>query len=188
MRADFPVSRLTRDVTNIFASVGWVVAMTVAISANYALGQEPLLDVAPPPLAIISKDERSKLDRAPDPKDRIKVAADLMDLRLDLAEKLSTNEEFDAMFRELGGFQALVSNSLEFLDRRNNGNSKVLDAYKKLEIELRQFMPRLESIRRDLPLRYEEYVRKLLRYVREARAAAVDPMFSDTVVPVPRPD
>lgn len=170
------------------ALLGWAIVVFLSASSMPVLAQDPQTDLAPPPLLIISKEERKKLDLETDPKDRIKVASDLMDARLDIAEKLNANAEFDAMFKELGGFHALVGNSLDFLNRRSTSNPRVLDAYKRFEIDLRQFMPRLEAIRRELPSRYEDYVRRLLRYVREARAAAVDPMFSDTVIPVRRPD
>ena len=44
-------------------------------------------------------------------------------------------------------------------------------------------MPRLELIRRDMPERYEYYVRRLLKTVRDTRAKAVEPFFSSTVLP-----
>jgi hypothetical protein len=52
---------------------------------------------------------------------------------------------------------------------------------------LRQFRPRLELIRRDIPVKYEAYVRNLIIYLREARAKAVEPFFSDTIVPRNKP-
>ena len=51
------------------------------------------------------------------------------------------------------------------------------------EIGLREFPPRLEAIRRDLPLEYEDYVRRLIRYLRQARTIATEPLFGDTVLP-----
>ncbi|MEK7855704.1 MAG: hypothetical protein AAB288_06415, partial [Acidobacteriota bacterium] len=60
---------------------------------------------------------------------------------------------------------------------------KVLNNFKRLEIGLRQFRPRLELIRRGIPSEYEPYLRSLIQYVRDARAKAVEPLFGDSVVP-----
>jgi|CXWL01.1.fsa_nt_gi hypothetical protein len=140
-------------------------------------------EVAPPPLKVFSKEERSRLDAKSDLKDRTKLALELMDLRLDAAEKFAAGQEFEPMFRELGSFHALMDESLEFLGHRDTGsNGKVLDNFKRLEIGLRGFSPRIETIRRELPIRYDDYVRKLMKYVRDARTRAVDPLFGETVI------
>jgi hypothetical protein len=86
------------------------------------------------------------------------------------------------MFGELGAFHALVDKTLDYLDRNDNGGGKVLNNFKRVEMTLRAFLPRLEVIRRDLPERFEPYVRDLAKSVRKARSRAVDPLFSDTVV------
>ncbi len=81
----------------------------------------------------------------------------------------------------------LLDNTLDFLGKQDSNKGKVLDNYKRLEIGLRGFAPRLETIRRDLPLRYEDYVHKLLKYVRDSRSRAVEPMFGSSVVPGHKP-
>ncbi len=147
--------------------------------------QDDAPEVAPPPVKLLSKDERSRLDaKAVDLKARTKLALELMDTRLDAAEKWADGQQFDAMFVELGGFHALMDDSIEFLNRRDTGsNGKVLDNFKRLEIGLRGFSPRIEVIRRELPVRYDDYVRRLMKYVRDARTKATEPLFGDTVVP-----
>ena len=60
---------------------------------------------------------------------------------------------------------------------------KVLNNFKRIELSLRKYINRLELIRRDLPLEYEPYVRRLTKYVREARTKAVEPLFGETVLP-----
>ncbi len=105
-----------------------------------------------------------------------------MDARLVKAEAFGKQEEYREMFNELGSFHALVDKTLDFLDRNDNGGGKVLNNFKRVEMVLRAFLPRLEIIRRDLPEKYEPYVRDLAKAVRNARARAVEPMFSDTVV------
>ncbi|HXG83878.1 MAG TPA: hypothetical protein VNI84_07615, partial [Pyrinomonadaceae bacterium] len=70
-----------------------------------------------------------------------------------------------------------------FLNKNDTGRGKVLNNFKRLELSLRRFVPRIELIRRELPAKYEFYVRNLIKNVRAARSKAVEPFFSDSVVP-----
>ena len=146
-------------------------------------GQTEEQDIAPPPLKFVSKEELAQLNIVTDVKKRTKLALLLMSGRLTQAETFHTQEQLDDMFKQLGGFHGLMDNTLAFLDGSDKVSGKVLNNYKRFEIGLREYRPRLELIRRDLPLRYEFYVRNLIKYLRDARAKAVEPLFSDTVVP-----
>ncbi|MCA1626243.1 MAG: hypothetical protein LC768_08740 [Acidobacteria bacterium] len=137
---------------------------------------------APPPLKIISKEEKTQLDEQTDIKKRTKLSLVLMEQRLKEAEKLYSQEQYREMYDQLGGFQALVGNTLDFLNQNDNGRGKVLGNFKRFEMSLRAFLPRLELIRRDLPTEFEPYVRKLAIYVRDARSKAVEPFFDQTIV------
>jgi hypothetical protein len=145
--------------------------------------QEVQQDTEPPPLKVISKEEREKLFEVTKLKERTKLVLELMDVRLGNSEDLFAKKQFPEMFKELGRFHALVDNGLAFLRKNDDGKGKVLDGYKRFEIGLRAFLPRLEIIRRELPLNYEFYVRTLMKNVSDARKNAVDPQYSDTVVP-----
>ena len=149
-----------------------------------AAAQDDPADLAPPPLRTVSKDERARLDALTDIKARTKLALEMMNARLVAAEKRSSGGDLDGMFAELGGFHGLMDNSLDFLLKRDTGKGKVLDNFKRLEIGLRGFSPRLETIRRDVALPYEPYIRKLISYIRDARTKASEPLFADTVLPV----
>lgn len=157
----------------------------LAISFTPAFGQsEPPDDMAPPPVKNVSKAERSQLEAETEVKKRTKLALDLMNGRLIKAEELNSRQDFTAMFLELGSFHGLVDDTLVFLTRASRGDSgKVLNNFKRLEIGLRTFIPRIELIRRELPPRYEFYVRSLTKYLRDARSKAIEPLFGDTVVP-----
>ena len=144
-------------------------------------------DTAPPPLKFVSKSELSRLDTITDVKKRTQAALELMSVRLKNAESLRTQDQLDLMNKELGSFHGLMDNTLGFLDRSDKDSNRVLNNYKRFEIGLRQFRPRLEVLRRDIPLRYEPYLRNLIIYLRDARAKAIEPMFSDSVVPRIRP-
>ena len=146
-------------------------------------GQDDPLENAPPPLKIISRDERTQLDAKSDLKDRTKLCIEMMKSRLATAERLHMEMDFSGTFRELGGFHGLMDNALEFLQKRDSGGGKVLDNYKRIEIALRGFAPRIEAIRREVPVRFEEYIRGLLKHIRDGRTRASDPLFADSVVP-----
>ncbi len=140
-------------------------------------------DIEPPPMKIISKGERGQLDAQRDIKQRTKLALELMHLRLKSAETSYAAADFKTMFSELGGFHALMENTLAFLNMAGSSEGKILDNYKRFELGIRPFMPRLELIRRELPDRFDPYVKNLVRSVRDARTKAVEPLFGNTVVP-----
>lgn len=140
-------------------------------------------DLAPPPRRVVTKDERRALEALTDYKPRTKLALEFMDAHLKAAETHNAGRDFDSMFKELGGFQGLVDHTLLFLTSGDKKSGKVLDNLKRFEIALRGFLPRLQTIHRDLPIRYEDYVRRLIVYVRNARTKAIEPLFGDTVVP-----
>ena len=151
--------------------------------STHVAAQDGPADLAPPPLRTVTKQEKAQLNEVSDLKIHTKLALELMNSRLSQAEHLTSTADFDGVFNQLGGFHGLLDNTLNFLGTQDSKNGKVLDNYKRLEIGLRAFGPRLEAIRRELPLRYEDYVHKLLQYVRDSRAKAVEPMFGDSVVP-----
>lgn len=157
------------------------------LAGQYVCAQEPPDDQAPPPLKRLSESERAQINAQTDVKKRTKLALELMETRIKNSEMLSAQQDFDAMYIQLGGFHALMDNTLAFLNKSDKDSDKVLNNFKKLDIGLRKFPPRLEVIRRDLPVKYEYYVRILIRYIREARAKAVEPLFDDTVVPDKKP-
>jgi len=153
-----------------------------------AFGQPPPDDedfdpnAAPPPVKVLSNSERSQLDSKQDLKDRTKLALALMSTRLSKAEELNAKNDFPEMYNELGGFHALMDDTLEFLEHAPR-RDKTLDNLKRFEMTLRGFAPRLGLIRREVPAEYDHYLRSLIRYLRDARSKAIEPLFGDSVVP-----
>lgn len=152
-----------------------------------ASAQDDPPDTAPPPIKIVSKEERDRLDTKSDIKDRTKLAIEMMNARVANAEKLAGMRNFEGMYVELGYFHGLMDDTLEFLNKRDNGSGKVLDNFKRLEIALRALAPKIETMRRELPLKYDPYVRRLMGYLRQARAKATDSQFGDSVLTVKKP-
>jgi len=175
---------------------GWYSALFGSILAAVILlgfasmnshAQVGLQEIAPPPLKILSKDELAQLGAITDVKKRTSTALELMSLRLTQAETLIEREDLDQMYKELGSFHGLMDNTLAFLNGNAKNSNRVLNNFKRYEMGLRQFRPRLEMIRRSVPLMYEPYVNNLIGYLRDARAKAVEPLFGDSVVPRTRP-
>lgn len=156
--------------------------MTLLLIAPAAAQTDEPPNAAPPPVKFLSKDEKAALDAEKDLKKRTRLAIDFMEVRLKNAEGLFAANSFSPMFKELGHFHALMDLTLMHLNRANAGDGKSFDTFKRFEMALRAFTPRIETIRRELPESYEYYVRGLLRNVRETRAKAVEPLFGDSVV------
>lgn len=151
--------------------------------SQISTAQEQPEEIVPPPLKIISKTEQTQLDAETEVKQRTKLSLELMEARLLKAEDFGAKEEYREMFDELGKFHALMDNTIKFLTDSGTNKGKVLNNFKRVEMSLRKYVTRLELIRRSLPIKYEFYVRKLVKYVREARSKAVEPMFGETVLP-----
>jgi len=148
---------------------------SVFISETFAQPEMP--DSVPPPARVLAKEVKDKLLAETDEKKRVEYALLLMDSYLDASEAGITNETWESSFRELGSFHFVMDNTLDFLVRRDTGSGKIRNAFKKYEIGLRAFAPRLELIRRDLPARFEPYVFRLIKNVRETRTKAIEPLF-----------
>jgi hypothetical protein len=174
--------RTAENLGRIFTAMALVTLLLGAFSAS-ANGQPEIQEIAPPPLKIVSKEELGQLDALTDVKKRTRTALELMSARLTAAETLIEQDQLDDMYKQLGGFHGLMDNTLAFLDKSDSNSRKVLNNYKRFEMGLREFRPRLELIRRSIPLSHELYVRNLINYLRDARSKAIEPFFSNTVVP-----
>lgn len=161
-------------------------ALILAASPLITAAQTDPDESAPPPVRAISRDEGIQLNREKDVKARTLVALNLMNARIAAAEKAAALEDFEKMYTELGGFLGVLDNTFDFLLRSDTNSDKVLGNFKRFEIGLRGFVPKIEVIRRELPLRYEPFVKSTIKYIRDARSRALEPLFGDTVVREPR--
>ncbi len=161
-------------------------ALILAASPVITAAQTDPDESAPPPVRAISRDEGIQLNREKDVKARTLVALNLMNARIAAAEKAAALEDFEKMYTELGGFLGILDNTFDFLLRSDTNSDKVLGNFKRFEIGLRGFVPKIEVIRRELPLRYEPFVKSTIKYIRDARSRALEPLFGDTVVREPR--
>ncbi|MGI8668693.1 MAG: hypothetical protein ACR2J3_02470 [Aridibacter sp.] len=143
--------------------------------------QEKLDDIVPPPLNIITKDEKKQLDAETKMKDRTILALELMENRLLKSAELADKDKYRNSLDELGGFQALVRNTLNYLKQFEGRNSS-LKNFKRFEMTLKTFLPKLELIRREMPFEYSYHVRQMMKFVSDTRSRAIEPMYGDTVI------
>ncbi len=136
--------------------------------------------VAPAATKDLSKDEKKLLEaESSNTKKRTKISLQLMEARITSAEKSHAINSYQASLNDLAGFHAILDNILGFLLKTDANDRRFID----FEIYLRKQIPRLETIRREMPYKYSYHVGKLMKAVREARAKAVEPIFENTVVP-----
>lgn len=163
----------------VLANLFWLAAFgIVSVSA-----QTDAADDFPPPLKTISKNEKNALAAEKDTRKRAFLYMDLMEKRLQQAEEASRSSNFRKMFLDLGVFQGLMEGTLDFLYSSNRKTEKDYDNFKKYEMTLRAFTPRIEVLRRESPERYDKYLQSVLKQVRDTRSKAVEPLFGDNVVP-----
>jgi hypothetical protein len=148
---------------------------------------EEELEIAPPPIKAISKEESQQLESEPNVKKHTQLALSLMEARLKTAETQTTESNYPEALKTLGGFQILLEKTLGFLSKNDKENDKVQNNFKRLELSLRAQVSRLEILRRAMPSRFAYYVQKLIKAVRDARSKAVEPLFGDSVVPERKP-
>lgn len=176
-RASSPL-RLCRDAAVLAACL-----ILLSLPSPAQTSNEDDLNDFPPPLKTLSKDERVAIDKEKDTRKRLRLSFDLMEKRVAQAERFASGSAYRAMFFELGVFQGLVEDALRHLKKTNRGTGRDLDNFKRLEIAIRGYAPRIELLRRESPPRYEGYFRSLLNDLRDARTDAVEPLFSDSVIP-----
>lgn len=135
---------------------------------------------APPPMKFVSRNERTQLSAARDPKSRTRATIELAELRLTRAEQLTAGQQFDEASAELGTYQGLVEDALSYLNAQPG--KKQRDVYKRLELALRAHSARIESIRRVTPAEYAVHVKAICECARKARTEALNAFYGDTVI------
>ena len=154
----------------------------VVLMAPEARGQDYHLPLsAPPPMKFVPRSERTQLSAARDAKARTRATIELAEARLLRAEQLTAGQQFDAASAELGMYQGLVDDALNFLDKVES-KKKLRDTYKRLELSLRAHSARIEAIRRVTPNEYAVHVKAICECAQNARALALNGFYGDTVI------
>jgi len=160
-----------------------IVFVSLAIYIPAVRAQDPPVQqlTAPPPLKIISRDERAKLDGENDPKTRLRETIALADAHLAKAQEHTTQHDYDGAARELGNYGALLDDALAFLRPMSRERNKTRDLYKRLELALRAHGPRLTAMRRTTPLEYAVWIKEVEDFARKGRTEALNSFYGHTV-------
>jgi len=137
---------------------------------------------APPPLKIISKQERQQLDQTKDLKERLKLSIEFSGAHLTKAEQLTMQAEYEPALNEIGTYHALIEDALESLGTLKQDSNKTRDLYKRLELALRSDGPRLTAMRRITPLEFAVWIKKVEDFARAGRTEALNSFYGHTVV------
>ena len=166
------------------ALAGLIVILTCAACALCEARSKDHLspqDPAPPPMRYIPDDERAQLSAAHDAKTRTRLTIELAEGRLSRALQLTEGQRYDEAAVELGIYEALIDDAIDFL-QSDEATNKNRDLNKRLELVLRSHVPRIETIRRITPADYAGNVKAALDYARRARTEALNAFYGHTVV------
>lgn len=168
----------------------WILLLACCVYLPSAQAQEaqpsPTPLTAPPPIRLITQEERAQIDRAKDSKARVRQTIELAAARLTRAEQLTKQANYTAAGNEVGSYQALIDDALEFLATMKRDSNKTRDLYKRLELALRAHGPRLTTMRRETPLEYAVWIKKVEEFARAGRTEALNSFYGHTVVREPK--
>lgn len=132
---------------------------------------------APPPMRFVSRDERSELNSAKDPKARLRATLELANEHLGKVEDFSAQKKFDEASEELGRYLGLLEDAQSFLFTLNSGKNNTRDLYRHFEIGLRPLVPRLAVVRRITPVEYAGHIKTAEDYTRDLRSHILDTFY-----------
>jgi len=143
---------------------------------------------APPPLKVISRQERNQLDTTKDEKARVKLTIELAENHLTNVETKTSQQMFDVAAAEAGMYWALVDDALKFMKTISRDNNKKRDLYKRLELSLRAHGTRLSTVRRGTPNEYAVWIKEIEDFARRGRTEALNSFYGQTVLREPAPE
>lgn len=137
---------------------------------------------APPPMKHIPRAERERLSAVVDTKARTRLSLQLIEERLENAERLARSQQFAGATAELGIYQSLIEDALSYLRERSNANKPQRDLFKLMDLRLRAQGSRIEAIRRITPFDDAANVKAAYEYVWAARTEVLNAFYGDEVV------
>jgi hypothetical protein len=158
----------------------WLALAT--IFAGTTVAQEIRQFTAPPPLRIISREDRAEINRAKDSKARIRKTIKLAEAQITLAEAHTAKQSYEAASAALGMYRGLIEDSLTFLGSLKTESNKTRDLYKRVELALRAHAHRFVSIRRSTPAEYSIWIKEIEDFARSGRTEALNSFYGHTVV------
>jgi hypothetical protein len=144
--------------------------------------QRTIDQVAPPPLKIITHEERTQLDQSKDDKARVKLTLELADAHLAKVETQTSQQQYESAEAEAGMYWALIEDLFSFMKTVERDNNHKRDLYKRMELTLRSHGPRWGTIRRSTPAEYAIWIREIEEFARKGRTEALNSFYGNTVL------
>lgn len=167
----------------LFAALLACACAEAAAQPQLAAQRQTPPDAAPPPMRYLPAETRARLDAARDLKARTRLSMELAEARLLSAATHLDADRFDAATLELGVYQAIVRDAVDYVRKNSKSSGKTRDLFKRVEIALRSHVPRLETLRRSLPSQHAVHAQTTLDFVRDTRAEVLDAFFDNMVLP-----
>lgn len=136
----------------------------------------------PPPLKILTRQDRTQLEAEKDTKDRVRLTLALAESHLANAELHTSHLNYDEAAAEAGRYWALLEDIFIFLSKQKPDSNKTRDLYKRVELTLRAHGPRLSIMRRSTPAAYAIWIKETEDFARQGRTEALNSFYGHTVV------
>jgi len=175
--------QIQRSVNRRRITVTLAVTLAVTFGA-VVMGQDRQTQdiTAPPPVKVISSQEREQLNESKDPKTRVKTSITLAEAHLAKAEVHTTEQIYDSASAEAARYWALIENAFAYVRTMKADSNKTRDLFKRLELALRAHGPRLNAIRRTTPQEYAVWIKEIEEFARNGRTEALNSFYGQTVV------
>jgi hypothetical protein len=136
----------------------------------------------PPPLKIVTRQDRVQLEAEKDTKDRVRLTLTLAEAHLASAELQTSHMNYEEAAAEAGKYCALLEDVFIFLTKQKTDSNKTRDLYKRVELALRAHGPRLSIMRRSTPAAYAIFIKETEDFARQGRTEALNSFYGHTVV------
>ena len=162
--------------------ISTLMVLCTAASLICALEVRAQEQAAPPPLKIVTRQDRLQLEEEKDTKDRVRLSLALAESHLASAELQTSHLNYDEAAAEAGKYWALVEDVFIFLSKQKVDSNKTRDLYKRVELTLRAHGPRLSIMRRSTPAAYAIWIKETEDFARQGRTEALNSFWGHTVV------
>jgi hypothetical protein len=136
----------------------------------------------PPPLKIVTRQDRNQLEAEKDTKDRVRLTLSLAEAHLASGELQTAHMNYDEAAAEAGKYWALLEDIFIFLSKQKIDSNKTRDLYKRVELTLRAHGPRLSIMRRSTPAAYAIFIKETEEFARQGRTEALNSFYGHTVI------
>lgn len=136
---------------------------------------------APPPLKIVTRQDRMQIDAEKDSKSRVQLTLALAEGHLAKAELQTSHLNYDDAAAAAGRYSALIAELFTFIGTLKQDSNKTRDLYKRVELALRAQGPRLGFMRRSTPAAYALWIKETEDFARRGRTEALNSFYGQTV-------